>query len=149
LTTRRRQSARSVLQRAAWGTALLLALVILPACTNVAFPKEDRPTSGSDPAYGSLIAGYMKRTFKTVAAPNSFEISPLRWTNSMKGWSWLACVRFQDQGRRRTYAVFIKGSEILDSRYAVRIDACDDQTYSPFNLDTGAIGTIGQQDPLY
>ena len=65
---------------------------------------------------------------------DSFEISDPRWVHTAIGWNWLACVRFQDHGQRRSYAFFFNKDEIVDQRYAVQIDACGTQTYSPFNL---------------
>jgi hypothetical protein len=131
--------------------ALLSALVILPACSNVALPTEEMPAAGAEPAYRALVANQLNAALKDRASYDAFEISDLRWVHSFKGWSWLACVHFQDRGQRRTYALFISGNTIVDSRYAVQTDACDVATYSPFDLATGAIrpAGIGEHGPLY
>ena len=52
---------------------------------------------------------------------------------------------------RRGIALFFKGSEFLDERYAVLTDACDAQTYSEFDLGSGLTrpGAIGDPGPLY
>lgn len=104
-----------------------------------------------DPGYGALIAGYIKRTFKTLPPAGTFEISSLRWMHATSGWNWLACVRYQDRGVPRIYSIFISGNAVADARYAVVADDCASQTYSPFNLDTGAIGTtaVQEQNPIY
>jgi hypothetical protein len=138
--------------------AVLAALVILPACSHVATPQEAMPTSAADPAtpgpdpdYGKLIAARLKDSFKTLSSYDAMEISPPRWVQSNKGWSWLACVHFQDRGHRRTYAVFFNESEVVDGRYAIGTDDCDRQSYSPFDLDTGAMGpgAVNGPGPLY
>ena len=118
--------------------AVMLALVALSGCSNVALPEEGMPAMGADPSYGTIIAGYIKSSLKDSASYGAFEISDVRWVHSVKGWNWLVCVRFQDRGHRRTYAFFLKDKEIVNSRYAVQSDACDAQTYSPFELTTGA-----------
>jgi hypothetical protein len=76
--------------------------------------------------------------FKNQASYDAFEISPFRWVHSLKGWAWLTCVRFQDQGHPRVYAVFLKDGRIVDTRYAVVTDACDAQTYALFDAMRGA-----------
>jgi hypothetical protein len=116
------------------GRAALLLPLILLGCSGVALPKEDVPPSGSDPAFHKMIADNLKDTFKEVAKYDEFEISDPRWVHTVKGWSWLTCVRFQDREHRRSYALFIKGNEVIDSRYAVEADGCDTAAYIPFDL---------------
>jgi hypothetical protein len=105
--------------------ALLLAFLLLSGCTDVALPNEEMPASGPDPAYNAVVANQLKTAFKNLGFYEGFEISPFRWVHSFKGWAWITCVRFQDHGHLRTYAVFIKGGNVVDSRYAVQIDACN------------------------
>lgn len=145
-----RQGAPPSLRRAA-RAALLLTLVVLPACSELALPKEATPAPGADPANNELVARYLKATFKDRGSYDTFDISGFRWVHSVKGWSWLSCVRFQDHGHRRTYALFIKDGAVVDGRYAVQIDACDTQTYSPFDAIMGPAtpASIGVQAPLY
>jgi len=82
---------------------------------------------------------------------DAVDISELRWMNTIKGWGWLACVHFQDQGHRRTYVFVINENEIVDARYAVETDACNAQTYSPLNLASGPTPRplSGDTGPLY
>jgi hypothetical protein len=133
------------------GAALLLAITFLPACSNIALPQEDAPATGADPAYTKLVAGHIRATFKAYAAYEAYEISGQRWVHAIRGWSWLACVRFQDHGRPRIYAVFINNGAVVDSRYAVRTDDCDLQPYAPFDPSSGALHpmSIGTQQPIY
>jgi hypothetical protein len=130
---------------------LLTALAILPGCSNFGPPMEAMPASGADGAYAKLVADYIKTTFKNISSIDAGEISQPRWVQSDAGWSWLACVHFQDRGHRRTYAVFFKGNKIVNSRYAVLTDACDALTYSPLDLTTGGLRqrAPGDPGPLY
>ena len=134
--------------------ALLLALV-LPGCSGLALPQQEMPapapTAGADPSYHTLVAKELKSLFKDPASYQAFEISGYRWVHAVKGWSWLTCVRFQDHGHRRSYALFIKDGTVIDNRYAVETDACDGQTYSPFDPATGELrpADIGVEQPLY
>jgi Integrase core domain len=160
------------LQRVARRTAFLLALV-LSGCSALPRAKEDMPAMGPNPAYGAMIAKYIKTNMTGSESYDAFEISNARWVHSVNGWTWLICVRYLDHGLRRTYAFYIEeGTKELDMenltcaaakigsrcdatrpryRYAVQSDACGAQTYSPFNLTTGATGptAVGDQGPLY
>jgi hypothetical protein len=140
------KSLRDVARR----SALMLAFVLLSSCSSVTEPPEDSAAS-IDPSYTSLMATFIRTTLKGSATYQNFEISEPRWVHAVIGWSWLVCLRFQDQGHRRTYAFFIKGKAIADSRYAVQADACGAATYSPFNLmaDATGAGAVGGQGPLY
>ena len=137
--------------RSAACLVLLLALVSLPGCSELALQKDAAPTAGSpDPAYTDLISEHIKKTFKDRLSYDRFEISGSRWVHSIKGWAWLSCVRFDDRGHQRVYAVFVKDSAIVDSRYAVQTDACDSETYSPFAAMGATMpASIGVQEPLY
>jgi hypothetical protein len=120
--------------------AVLLPLV-LPGCSSLSLPAEDAPASGPDPAYTKLVAKHMENNFTDYESYDAFEISDFRWVHGLKGWNWLTCVRFLDkQGRRRTYALFIKKDEIVDGRYAVESDKCAAQTYASFALMGGIKG---------
>jgi hypothetical protein len=61
-----------------------------------------------------------------------------RWVHSVQGWTWLICVRFQDRGRTRTYALFLKRGTIINARYAVQTDECDMQAYALFERMGGS-----------
>jgi hypothetical protein len=145
LIVREWQSVSSLRQAA--GAALLLALSMLTACGDLALPNEEMPASGPDPSYHTLIAKYFSRAFKDYDSYNAFEISAFRWVHSLNGWAWIACVRFQDRGHPRIYALFIKDGKVVDGRYAVQSDACDAQTYTPFVAMRPA--RPGILEPLY
>ncbi len=117
------------LRHAAW--AALLVSVALAGCSELASTTGE-PESGPEPSYREVIANYLKKTFKDYPSYEAFEISDPRWVHSFHGWNWLTCVRFQDRGRRRTYALFLDRSEIFDARYAVQTDQCGMQAYTAF-----------------
>jgi hypothetical protein len=136
--------------RRATGAGMLLVLASLPGCSELALTKEDTPPA-VDPANDKLVADYLKAEFKKRGSFDTFDISAYRWVHSIKGWSWLTCVRFRDRGYQRIYAVFIKDGAVVDSRFAVQTDACEMQTYSPFDALMGAVPptSVGGQGPLY
>jgi hypothetical protein len=139
--------------------ALFVLLVCLPACSSLgvrpqatpaaASPPEATPTATLDPSYLSWIAARLK-SFKKPPS-DAVELSEPRWLLSNNGWSWLACVRFQDQGYRRTYVIYFDAKQVLDGRFAVLSDHCDAQTYTPFDLATAKLvpQAIGTQGPVY
>jgi hypothetical protein len=149
LTSKKQQGAPPSLQNAAYA-ALLLALAAAAGCSSLTGSTADAPASGPDPGYNTLVANRLKSSFKDHASYDAFEISDYRWVHSIVGWSWLSCVRFQERGHRRTYAVFIRANDIIDSRYVVQTDGCDTASYAPFDLMTGARpASAGVLDPLY
>jgi hypothetical protein len=112
---------------------LLLPLALL-GCSGVALTQTDAPASALNPAtFHKIIGDHLKGSFKEIATYESFEISDARWVHTVKGWSWLSCVRFQERSHLRTYAVFIQTDKVTDSRYAVTTDGCGEQTYTQFD----------------
>jgi hypothetical protein len=132
------------------GTAGVAALIALSACSEVALSNNAMPPGG-EPAYVSLAAKYLQSTLKDTRSYDGFEISGPRWVTTLKGWSWLACVRFHDHGHTRIYAIFIQDGAVSDARYAVGTDSCEAQTYTQFDLISGELGrpTAPAQPPLY
>jgi hypothetical protein len=114
--------------------ATLLLPLVLWGCSSVALPQTDVPPAEANPAASHKIIGdYLKETFKEITKYENFEISEARWVHTVKGWSWLSCIRFQERSHVRTYAVFIQTDKVVDSRYAVTTDGCGEQAYAPFD----------------
>jgi hypothetical protein len=136
--------------RAIRRAALALMLVALPGCSELAQSSETSPPT-AQPLYVPLASKYLQSTMKDRAAYDEFEISGLRWVHALKGWSWLACVHFHDQGHLRTYALFIQGDAVVDGRFAVETDTCEAQAYTQFDVVTGVLGrpTAPVQPALY
>ena len=64
----------------------------------------------------------------------TFQISGSRRMSSLKGASWLVCLRTQNFPLLpRYYAVFMQREHIVDSRLSVLIDQCEIQSYTPFD----------------
>ena len=150
MTSRKQQGASTYLQNAAYA-ALLFALAAATSCSSFTGSTADVPPSGPYPAYDGMVANRVKSSFKDYASYDAFEISDYRWVHSITGWSWLACVRFQDKGHRRTYALFLRAKDLIESRYAVQADGCDTASYVPFDLTTGAArpASSGALEPLH
>lgn len=130
--------------------ALVLTLVLSPGCSELAQPSE-AGLPPSPPAYVPIVANYLQSAFKDRGAFDGYEISGVRWVHAIRGWSWLACVHFQDHGHHRTYALFIQDNTVIDGRYAVETDACEAQTFTQFDVVTGVLGrpTAPVQPALY
>ena len=137
-------------RRTALMAMLVAVLAALPGCGEIALSSSAAPP-GAQPPYVSLAAKYLQSALKDVRSYDGFEISGLRWVNTVKGWNWLACVRFHDHGHVRIYAIFIQDNVVNDARYAVETDACEAQTYTQFDLISGELGrpTAPVQQPLY
>jgi len=137
-------------RRALWGAVLGPALVMVPGCSELAQPSDAVPPV-TGPAYVALAAKHLQSALKDRTSYDVFEISPARWVDSIRGWSWLVCVHFHDHGHLRAYALLIQNNVVVDGRYAVETDACQTQTYTQFDLMTGELGrpTAPVQPPLY
>ncbi len=122
------------MRHAAW-VLLLPALVGLSAalsgCAGLAASDTEMPVTGPESSYRKVVATHLRQVLKNYSAYDTFQISDPRWMHSIKGWTWLICVRFRDQDREYSYALFLDGNKIVDDRFAVQIDNCDLQTYHP------------------
>jgi hypothetical protein len=134
-----------------WCAAAFFALLLVSGCTELAMETEFRPVEGPDPSYHQLVADQMKKAFKDYPSYTAFEVSEARWVHTTKGWGWLSCVRFQDQGHQRSYAIMIKDKAVIDSHFAVVTDSCDAVAYAPLEIPTGSVplAGIGRLSPLY
>jgi hypothetical protein len=137
--------------RTAYALLALAALLgPLEGCGGFAATNEEVPTTGPDLTYRETVANHLKKVLKNLSTYDSFEISDPRWVHSVKGWNWLTCVRFQDRGRLRTYALYLNGDKVVDDRFAVQTDNCDTQTYLPFERMGGSAGGSGSGlEPLH
>jgi hypothetical protein len=114
--------------------------------------NSEIPVTGPDPSYRTVVATHLKQVLKNYSI-YEFEISDPRWINSIKGWTWLTCVRLREvvqpgpeqialdnnptdrpPPRVQHYALFLDGNKVVDSRFAVQIDSCDLQSYYPLKL---------------
>jgi len=149
LSPRRSHGARAWLRDCARVT-LLLPLALL-GCSSVALPQTEAAASKPDTAaFHKIIGDYLKDSFKEIGRYDGFEISDARWVHTVKGWTWLNCVRFQDRAHTRTYAVFIRADKVVDSRYAVTMDGCGEQPYVPFDAMPNTAAPNGVElNPLH
>jgi hypothetical protein len=139
------------LQNVAGAALLLLAAAALAGCSGLASTSEETPVTGPDPASNKVVANYLNATFKDRTLYSAFEISDSRWVHTIKGWNWATCIRFQDHGHPRIYAIFIKANAIIDARYAVQTDGCDTPNYTSFDLMAAASSgaSAGALEPLH
>ena len=90
--------------------------------------------AGPEPAYRFVIANDLAAIVGDPAKAGTFEISGSRRMSSLKGASWLVCLRVQNFPLLpRYYAVFMQREHIVDSRLSVLIDQCEIQSYTPFD----------------
>jgi len=139
-----------VARRLALVVILAATLAVLPGCSEIAQSRNAVPPP-AEPSYVTLAANYLQSVLKDVRSYDGFEISAPRWVDTIKGWTWLTCVRFNDHGHARIYAIFIVDNAVADARYAVGTDKCEAQSYAQFDLISGALGqpTAPVQPPLY
>jgi hypothetical protein len=63
------------------------------------------------------------------------QVSAVKRVDSLKGASWLACIKVQpfQLALPRYYAVFIQQQRIVDSRLSVLLDQCEILSYTAFD----------------
>jgi hypothetical protein len=116
--------------------ALLAACALLVQCSAVPVESAAAPPPPSN--YGVLASNTVKG-FQPFTTYSDFEIAAPRWVHAETGWNWLVCLRYEDRGHRRYYAVFIQGDSVVNSRSDILTDRCGAQQYVPFDLMTGTI----------
>jgi hypothetical protein len=114
----------------------LIPVLALGSCSiSGLLPDWTSPeAAGPEPAYRFIIANGLASIVGNPASAGTFEISGLRRVDSLKGYSWLVCLRTQSLPQLpRHYAVFLQKDRVVDSRLSVLIDQCELQTYSAFD----------------
>ncbi len=113
-------------------------------------PVESAASPTPPSNYGVLASNTVKG-FAPFTTYSDFAISAARWVHAETGWNWLVCLRYDDRGQRRYYAIFIQGDSVVNSRYDILADRCGGQRYVPFDLMTGTIKSLppGPQQPLH
>jgi hypothetical protein len=114
----------------------MLGVLTLGACSiSGLLPDWTSPeVAGPEPAYRFIIANGLAAIVGSPSSAGTFEISGLRRVDSLKGASWLACLRTQSLPQLPNYyAVFLQKDRVVDSRLSVLIDQCELQTYSSFD----------------
>jgi len=114
----------------------MLLVLTLGACAMSEFLPDwlSDDVAGPKPAYRFLIANKIKSIIGDPTQSGTLEISRPQRVNSLKGASWLSCIKVQKFPLLpRYYAVFIQSGRIVDSRLSVLIDQCELQSFEPFD----------------
>jgi hypothetical protein len=121
-------------------TALLLALSV-GGCASL-WDYSPRTPAEDDADYQRTRSSYRQLASTRVkelkypgglAAPT---ISPLRKSHTVAFADWMACVQGEEEGHRRTFAVFYRDRKIADFRHAVVIDGCEAEPYARLEPET-------------
>ena len=99
--------------------------------------QDDADYQRTHSSYKQLASGRVKQLKYSggLVAPT---ISPLRKSHTVAFADWMACVRGEEEGNRRTFAVFYRDRAIADFRHAVVIDGCDSEPYERLEPETAA-----------
>jgi hypothetical protein len=113
----------------------ILFCLTLGACSISEFLPNLTPedVAGAEPPYRFIIANRLKDVVGDPAGAGDLQISGARRVDSIKGASWLVCIKAQRYPLPRFYAVFFQRDRIVDSRLSVVIDQCELQSYTPFD----------------
>jgi hypothetical protein len=116
-------------------SAILLALTLGACSVSGLLPDwTSVDVAGPEPAYRFVIANDLAAIVGDPAKAGTFEISGSRRMSSLKGASWLVCLRAQNFPLLpRYYGVFLQREHVVDSRLSVLIDQCELQSYTPFD----------------
>jgi hypothetical protein len=117
-------------------TLTMLLVLPLSACAMSGFLPDwlSEDVAGPEPAYRFIIANRLKSIIGDPDRAGTLAISVPRRVTSLKGASWLTCIRVHKFPLLpRYYAVFIQRDQIVDSRLSVLIDQCELQAFKPFD----------------
>jgi hypothetical protein len=123
-----------------------LASATLSACASNSAAVA-QTSAGPAPNAASIIANNLGRKPKTDYAgtvpaqlifPASKRVEHVEMSDLLRpvrtdlyGWAWQTCIRANVEGLPHTYAVFIGGDRVVDSRMALAPDQCDQGQYRP------------------
>jgi hypothetical protein len=93
--------------------------------------EEEADYMRTQSSYKQLALARLKE-LKYSGGFTASAISPLRKSHSVAFADWMACVRGEGEGHRRTFAVFYRDRQVTDVRLAVVIDGCDGETFERF-----------------
>ena len=117
---------------------LLLVVLALGGCSISGFLPDwtSEDVAGPEPTdYRFAIANRLTTIVGSPTGAGTLEISSPRRVDSLKGASWLTCIKVQNFPLPpRHYAVFIQRNQIVDSRLSVLIDQCEFQSFEPFDF---------------
>ena len=117
--------------------SILLTLTLsLGACSVSGLLPDWTSTdvAGPEPAYRFIIANALQPIVGDPAKAGTLEISGARRIDSLKGATWVVCIKAQRFALPpQYYAVFFQGGRIVDSRLSVLIDQCELQSYTVFD----------------
>ncbi len=114
----------------------ILLTLSLGACSVSGFLPDWTSTdvAGPEPAYRFIIANALQPIVGDPAKAGALEISSARRIDSLKGASWVVCIKaYKVALLPQYYAVFFQGGRIVDNRLSVLIDQCELQSYAAFN----------------
>lgn len=125
---------------------LVLAASLTSACSVSEFLTFSPPeqVAGPQPAHRRIVALGIESVVADPARLGPMQISEVRRVSSLKGESWLACLKTERQPLPQYFAVFIQRNRIVDSRVSVLIDQCELQAYTPFDWAADAAAPAAQ-----
>jgi len=117
-------------------TLSMLLVLTLGACAGPGLLPDwlSQDVAGPLPAHRFIIANRLKSIIGDPDRAGTLEISTPRRVTSLKGASWLVCIKIRKFPLLpRYYAAFIQRDQIVDSRLSVLIDQCELQSFVPFD----------------
>jgi hypothetical protein len=110
----------------------VMALALAGCALEIALPPAADDLI-REPNYRAIVAASIG---SIVGNPNNIggtEISGARRTDSFKGPAWLVCLKSDVYRIPKYHAAFIQNDRLVDSRFAVTLDQCEAQPYTPFD----------------
>jgi hypothetical protein len=86
-----------------------------------------------EPDYRAIVARSIGSVVGDPSKIGVVEISGARRAEAFKGPSWLVCLKAGAYAQPRYYAAYIQNEKLIESRLAVILDQCEQQSYAPFN----------------
>ena len=111
----------------------VMALALTGCALEAALPPPSRDDISREPNYRAIVANEIGTIVGDPSKLGVFEISEPRRSDSMKGPAWLVCLKSNVYTQPKYHAAFILNGKLLDSRFSVTMDRCEDQSYTQFH----------------
>jgi hypothetical protein len=124
--------------------ALLMIALSLGGCASLwdyspRTPAEDDADYQRTRSSYKLLVSARVKELKYPGGLVALTVSPLRKSHTVAFADWMACVRGEEEGHRRIFAVFYRDRKIADFRHAVVIDGCDAEPYERLELESSGV----------
>lgn len=109
----------------------MLLTTLLGGCSSILdwLPAEPDPEPTASEM--AVLAGKIQPIFANLKLPGGPQVSPVHKTEAVSIANWVICLRNDAPGQMQYYAVFVKRADVVETRRAIVMDRCEEQSFTP------------------